>query len=83
MYNYVRIARTIIDYSSETVLGRLLIAELLLEKDRAKSETSGFLLVDRRLEIDSYKDDYRRMKETFDWCVKTKMWKTVLKIGMK
>ncbi|EJC99698.1 uncharacterized protein FOMMEDRAFT_160125 [Fomitiporia mediterranea MF3/22] len=44
------------------------------------STTLGMLLCDRIDEVESYKEDLRRKKETFDWCAKTEIWRTVLSI---
>ena len=32
-------------------------------------------------EVRSYKEEFLKLKETLDWCVKTEIWRTVLKIG--
>ncbi|KAL5492841.1 hypothetical protein ACEPAI_4289 [Sanghuangporus weigelae] len=57
---FEKIARVIIDYSSNNILGAL--------------------LNDRTAEIDEYKKEFKKLKDVFDWCVKTEMWKTVLRI---
>ncbi|KAL5493028.1 hypothetical protein ACEPAI_4476 [Sanghuangporus weigelae] len=48
---------------------------------RYSSQTSlGNLLDDHTDEIDDFKAEFKRLKETFDWCVKTEIWRTVLEI---
>ncbi|KAL5522363.1 hypothetical protein ACEPAG_8379 [Sanghuangporus baumii] len=58
-----KVARSIIKYSSETVLGDL--------------------LRDRMGEIDSYKKQFGKLKETFEWCLRVEIWKTTLKIDSR
>ncbi|KAL5480661.1 hypothetical protein ACEPAI_9601 [Sanghuangporus weigelae] len=60
---FEKVARSIIKYSSETVLGDL--------------------LVDRMGEIDSYKEQFGKLKETFEWCLRVEIWKTALKIDSR
>ncbi|KAL5530881.1 hypothetical protein ACEPAG_3757 [Sanghuangporus baumii] len=48
---------------------------------RYSSQTSlGNLLNDHTDEIDDFKAEFKSLKETFDWCVKTEIWRTVLEI---
>ncbi|KAL5510903.1 hypothetical protein ACEPAG_4660 [Sanghuangporus baumii] len=48
---------------------------------RYSSETTlGNLLDDHTDEVNESKEEFKRLKETFDWCVKTEIWRTVLEI---
>ncbi|KAI5114858.1 hypothetical protein M0805_005558, partial [Coniferiporia weirii] len=58
---FCQIARLIIEYSSEKVLGDLLSSH----RDR----------------IDSAKEDFRRLKEAYDWYIKMEVWRSIVRIG--
>ncbi|KAL5522317.1 hypothetical protein ACEPAF_2174 [Sanghuangporus sanghuang] len=51
--------------------------------DNVKSDSSNLsddLLGDRIEEIDSYREEFGKLKETFQWCIRVETWKTALKI---
>ncbi|KAL5480181.1 hypothetical protein ACEPAI_1451 [Sanghuangporus weigelae] len=48
------------------------------------SETTlGDLLGDRMGEIDSYREEFGKLKETFQWSIRVETWKTALKIDSR
>ncbi|KAI5118072.1 hypothetical protein M0805_003661 [Coniferiporia weirii] len=43
----------------------------------------GDLFSSRKDELDLSKDELRRLRATYDWCVKTEIWKSVIETGMR
>ncbi|KAI5118070.1 hypothetical protein M0805_003659 [Coniferiporia weirii] len=43
----------------------------------------GDLFSSRKDELDSSKDELRRLRATYDWCVKTEIWKSVIETGVR
>ncbi|KAL5522315.1 hypothetical protein ACEPAF_2172 [Sanghuangporus sanghuang] len=60
LIHFEKVTRSIIKYSSETILGDL--------------------LGDRMGEVNSYREEFGKLKETFQWCIRVETWKTALKI---
>ncbi|KAI5118071.1 hypothetical protein M0805_003660 [Coniferiporia weirii] len=57
------------------------ISELIIEYSR-EGRLRG-LFSSRKEELDSSKDELRRLRATYDWCVKTEIWKSVIETGMR
>ena len=75
---FERISRSILDSSTETILGKKAWPVRHLKLIVLQP---GFCLKDQLGEVNGYKEKLKKLKETFDWCVKTEIWKTVLRIG--
>ncbi|EJC99868.1 uncharacterized protein FOMMEDRAFT_22905 [Fomitiporia mediterranea MF3/22] len=52
------------------------ISRMLIEY--SDNTAIGIFLRSRIDDVDAYKEELRRLKETFDWCIKTEVWKAVL-----
>ncbi|KAI5115149.1 hypothetical protein M0805_009449, partial [Coniferiporia weirii] len=57
------------------------ISELVL--DYSGKGILGDLFSSRKDELDSSKDELRRLRATYDWCVKTEIWKSVIETGVR
>ncbi|KAL5500834.1 hypothetical protein ACEPAH_9221 [Sanghuangporus vaninii] len=49
----------------------------------SSEKTVGDLLGDRMGEMNSYREEFGKLKETFQWCIRVETWKTALKIDSR
>ncbi|EJC99701.1 WD40 repeat-like protein [Fomitiporia mediterranea MF3/22] len=67
--------------TSETVHKILVLFEKIsmMIMEYSDDTALGIFLRNRIHEVNAYKEELRRLKETFDWCVKTEVWKATLR----